>query len=83
MIQPLNDLEIALACSLWREGFRHGAGPRFLRMGQRERDLLARRDPTFAAGVKDGREALRLAQGRFKARLANAGASKVESSEEP
>jgi hypothetical protein len=74
----VSDLELALACSLYAEGFRFGAGPRALRMSPRERTLERAQDKHFIAGVRAGREAARKAREAYRAALLE-----VEPSAEP
>jgi hypothetical protein len=65
----MSDIELALAASLFSEGFRLGCGPRFFRMSDRERQLLKRSDRHFVAGVKAGRDAARAARDVYRASL--------------
>lgn len=65
----MNDLELALAASLFAEGFRVGAGPRTLRMSERDWQLHRDREPHFAAGLKAGREAAKAAREAYKRAL--------------
>lgn len=65
----MSDIEVALAASLFAEGFRVGSGPRFLKMSQRERELQRGQNEHFVAGLKAGRDAARKARDEYRARL--------------